>query len=77
MNKRVQLLQEKLEEYNRENTKLEKIISTYNAIFTLITSLSTIIIIYFGGLEVIQGVMTYAQIMIMIDYASYLTSEFS
>ena len=77
VNKRVQILQEKLEEYNCENTKLEKIISTYNAIFTFITSLSTIIIIYFGGLEVLQGVMTYAQIMIMIDYASYLTSEFS
>ena len=77
VNKRVQLLQEKLEEYNCENTKLEKIISTYNAIFTFITSLSTIIIIYFGGVEVLQGVMTYAQIMIMIDYASYLTSEFS
>lgn len=77
INQKIRDLEEKLEEYNRENSKLEKIISTYNAIFSFITSFSTISIIYLGGMNVLQGVMTYAEIMILIDYANYIKYEFS
>lgn len=70
-------LEKKLEEYNLENSKLEKIISTYNTIFSFITSFTSIVIIYFGGMDVIQGIMTYAEIMLMIDYSSSIEFEFS
>ncbi len=73
---RMYILEEKLKAYNMANIKLEKIVSAYNTVFTFITSFSTIIIIYLGGLEVIQGVMTYAQIMIMTSYTSDLAFEF-
>lgn len=36
-----------------------------------------IAIIYFGGIDVLQAIMTYAEIMLMIDYASYIEFEFN
>ncbi len=74
---KIEQLQEKLEKYNSENSKLEKVISTYNAIFSFIISFTTIVILYFGATDMLQGIMTYAQIMLMIDYSSYIEFEFS
>lgn len=77
INQKIKNLEIKLKEYNSENARLEKIISTYNGIFSFITSFSTISIIYLGGMDVLQGVMTYAEIMLMIDYANYIQYEFN
>lgn len=76
INQKIRDLEKKLEEYKNENSKLEKIISIYNAIFSFIISFSTISVIYFGGMDVMQGIMTYAEIMLMIDYSSYIEFEF-
>lgn len=77
INQKIKDLEAKLERYNFESSKLEKIISTYHGIFSFVTSFSIISIIYFGGMDVIQGFMTYAEIMIMIDYSGYLEFDFS
>lgn len=77
INQKIKDLEIKLEEYNHENSKLEKIISTYNGVFSFITSFSTIAIIYFGGMNVLQGIMTYAEIMLMIEYAGSIKYEFN
>lgn len=77
INQKIRDLEAKLEKYNLESSKLEKIISTYNGIFSFVTSFSIISIIYFGGMDVVQGFMTYAEIMIMIDYSGYLEFDFS
>ena len=60
-----------------DNIKLEKIISIYQRSFELIISVSTIIIIYLGGIEVLQGIMTYATITLMLGYSSQLEYEFN
>lgn len=75
--KRSKELQIKLEEFSKDNIKLEKIISIYQRSFELIISVSTIIIIYFGGIEVLQGIMTYATITLMLGYSSQLEYEFN
>ena len=75
--KRSKELQIKLEEFSKNNIKLEKIISIYQRVFELIISISTIIIIYFGGIEVLEGIMTYATITLMIGYSSQLEYEFN
>lgn len=77
VNKKVQTLENQLKEYKEQNSKLEKIITTYNTIFGFITSFTSIVIIYFGGMNVMQGLMTYAEIMLMIDYSDYVEFEFS
>lgn len=77
INQKIKELQNKLKEYNEENSKLEKIISKYNTIFSFITSFTSIVIVYFGGMEIMQGIMTYAEIMLMIDYSQYIEFEFS
>lgn len=77
IHEKIKDLESKLEKYNYENRELEKIISIYHTIFSFITSLSTVVVIYFGGMNVIQGMMIYAQIMLMIDYSEYLEFEFS
>lgn len=68
-------LNDKLEEYNKSNNKLEKIIAKYNNIFAFITSLQTAIIIYFAGINVIQGSMAYVEILLLINYSSALEYE--
>lgn len=77
INQKVKDLENKLEEYKKENSKLEKIMSTYNGIFSFVTAFSVISIIYFGGIGVLTGIMTYAEVMIMIDYSDYIKYEFS
>lgn len=74
---KIKQLETKLEKYNSENSKLEKVISTYNTVFSFIISFTTVVILYFGAIDMLQGIMTYAQIMLMINYSSYVEFEFS
>lgn len=77
INEKIEDLGNKLKDYNYLNSKLEKIISTYHTIFSFIISISTVSIVYFGGMKVIQAMMTYGEMMLMIKYADYLEFEFS
>ncbi len=70
-------LQKTLKEYTLINSKLEKMVSAYNNIFSFIVSLSLAIIIYFAGIEVVQGVMAYVEIMLLIEYSGSLEFEFN
>lgn len=70
-------LQDALKEYSETNNNLEKIVSMYNNIFAFIISLSTAIIIYYAGINVVQGVMAYVEIMLLIEFSGMLQSEFS
>jgi len=69
-------LKNKLEEYTKSNCKLEKIVAKYNNIFTFIVSLSTAIIIYYGGIDIVGRAMAYAEILLLIEYSSALEFEF-
>lgn len=77
MQNNVEDLEKSLSQYNKENYQLERIIATYESVFFLIISLSSIICIYFGVIKIWQGIMTYAQMMILIDYTNYLECEFN
>ena len=76
IDKKQEELKDKLEEYTKANSKLEKIIAKYNNIFKFITSFSTIIIIFFAGIDVVKGFMTYAEITLLISYSNRLEYEF-
>ncbi len=65
-------LKDRLEQYNKSNNNLEKIIAKYNNIFTFITSLSIAIIIYYAGLDINKGSMLYAEVLLLIEYSSAL-----
>ncbi len=69
-------LKEKLQEYSNSNNKLEKTIAKYNNIFIFIISLSTAVIIYYAGINTIQKITTYANILLLIEYSSALEYEF-
>ncbi len=74
--KKEEELEEALNAYNVKNSKLEKSVAIYNQLFSFIVSLSTPIIIYFAGINVVQGVMAYVGIMLLIEFSSSLESEF-
>lgn len=76
LEQRVKKLQEKLKSFTQNSVKLEKDITMYKSIFGFIISISTIIVLYFGSLEVLQGIMTYVSLMLMLEYVSYLEYEF-
>lgn len=69
-------LKEILKEYELVNSKLEKNVAMYNNIFAFIISLATVIIIYYAGIKVVQGVMAYVEIMLLIEYSGSLDFEF-
>lgn len=70
-------LSKKLEEYTVANKKIEKIVAGYNSIFSFITAIGTAVITYFGGANIVQGIASYAEIMLLIDYASSLRYDFN
>ena len=69
-------LKSKLQEYNDRNNLLEKIISIYNNIFLFITSFSTSIIIYTSGINMMEGIASYSQIVLLLEYSGQLEYEF-
>lgn len=76
IDKKEKELNDKLKEYTNASSRLEKIIAKYNNIFKFMTSFSTVIIIFFAGIDVIKGFMTYAEIILLIEYSNRLEYEF-
>lgn len=74
--KKEEELKELLKEYSKANNKLEKNVAMYNNIFAFIISFSTAIIIYFAGIEVVQGTMVYVEIMLLIKFSGSLEFQF-
>ena len=74
--KKEEELQELLKDYEMLNNKLERNVSIYNNLFAFIVSLSTIVIIYFGGIKVATGVMAYVEIMLLIEFNGFLNFNF-
>lgn len=74
--KKEEELEKALNAYNVKNSKLEKSVAIYNQLFSFIVSLSTPVIIYFAGINVVQGAMAYVEIMLLIEFSSSLESEF-
>ena len=77
IDKKEKELQQILQEYSMVNNKLEKNISAYNNIFSFIISLCSVVIIYYGGIKVVQGILTYVEIMLLIEYSGSLEFEFN
>lgn len=75
--KKEEELKELLQEYEETNNKLEKNVALYNNIFAFIVSLSTIVIIYFGAIKVVSGVMAYVEIMLLFEFSDSLKCEFN
>lgn len=75
--KKEEELKELLQEYEETNNRLEKNVALYNNIFAFIVSLSTIVIIYFGGIKVVSGVMAYVEIMLLFEFSGSLEYEFN
>ncbi len=74
--KKEEELQKLLKEYTLASKQLEKKVSIYNNVFAFIISISLAIIICFAGIEVACGVMSYVEIMLLIEYNSSLGFEF-
>ncbi len=74
--KKEEELQNLLKDYEILNNKLERNVSIYNNLFAFIVSLSTIVIIYFGGIKVATGVMAYVEIMLLMEFNGFLNFNF-
>lgn len=75
--KKEEELERKLEEYTKLNKNLQKTITSYHTLFSFLTSFSTVFIVYYGGLNVLNGLGLYAEIMLFIDYNKSLQDEFN
>lgn len=74
---KIHKLEDKLKEFYNKSKEVEKIVAKYNSIFTYITSFSIPLILYYCGNDIIKGISTYAEIMLLIDYSGGLKHEFN
>ena len=74
---KIKELDEKLEKFVDKNKNVEKVVGKYNSIFAFITSFAIPVIIFWSGNDVIKGLATYAEIMLLIDYSGALKYEFN
>lgn len=74
---KIKELETRLDDFTLKNRNVEKIVATYNSIFTFITSLSIPLIIYFSGNDLVKGLTSYAEIVLIIDYAGDLKHQFN
>lgn len=77
IDKKIKEFDARLREFTERNKNVEKIVGMYNSIFTFITSISIPLIIYFSGKNIVNGLATYAEIMLLIDYSANLKYEFN
>lgn len=74
---KIKELDDKLEKFVDKNKNVEKVVGKYNSIFAFITSFAIPVIIFWSGNDVIKGLATYAEIMLLIDYSGALKYEFN
>ncbi len=74
--KKEEELKELLEEYEIINNKLERNVEIYNNLFSFIVSISTAVIIYYAGIKVVDGVLAYAEILLLIEFSGSLNFMF-
>lgn len=71
---RIKELKQLVEKYNQASKQLDENIRKYTFIYEFLTSFVTIVTITLGGMEIIQGVMSYGAITILTRYIGDLNN---
>lgn len=68
--KRLDKMKELIDTYNTEASKLDKIVRKYIFIYDFFSLLTTLFVVWIGGLDILSGVITYGALMIFVNGTS-------
>lgn len=68
--KRLDKMKELIDTYNTESSKLDKIVRKYIFIYDFFSLLTTLFVVWIGGLDILSGVITYGALMIFVNGTS-------
>ena len=68
--KRLDKMKELIDTYNNESNKLDKIVRKYIFIYDFFSLLTTLFVVWIGGLDILSGVITYGALMIFVNGTS-------
>ena len=73
---RLNKVKELIKKYNNESYHLDKVIRKYIFAYNIMALLSTVVVVYVGGIDILNGIMTYGSLMIFINATSEIKRHF-
>lgn len=68
--KRLNEMKKLIDSYNIESSKLDKVVRKYIFIYDFFSLLTTLLVVYIGGLDILSGAITYGSLMIFVNGTS-------
>ena len=74
--KRLNKMEGLIKEYNKESYNLDKVVRKYIFTYNIFSLLSTVVVVYIGGIDILKGIITYGSLMIFINATSEIKRHF-
>ena len=73
---RLKKMETLIEKYSKECCRLDKIIRKYVFVYNFFSLLTTLVVVYIGGLDILSGIFTYGSLMIFVNATSDIKKFF-
>ena len=75
--KRIEKIGKLIENYNKESYKFDKVVRKYMFVYNVFSLMTTVVVSYVGGSDIITGITTYGSLMIFINAISEIKKHFN
>ena len=65
-----------IKSYNKESYNLDKIVRKYIFVYNIFSLLAMVVVLYIGGIDILDGIITYGSLMIFINATSEIKKHF-
>ena len=73
---RLNKMKELIKKYNNESYTLDKVIRKYIFVYNIMALLATVVVVYVGGIDILNGIITYGSLMVFINATSEIKRHF-
>ena len=73
---RLNKMKELIKKYNNESYNLDKVVRKYIFTYNIFSLLTTVVVVYLGGIDILKGIITYGSLMIFINATSEIKRHF-
>lgn len=73
---RLNKMKELIKKYKNESYNLDKVVRKYIFIYNIFSLLATVVVVYLGGIDILNGIITYGSLMIFINATSEIKRHF-
>ena len=73
---RLKRMDKLIKNYNKESYHLDKIVRRYIFVYNVFSLLTTVVVVYVGGINILTSIITYGSLMIFINATSEIKKHF-